>query len=684
MPLSLPLRGLSSKIFLATALVIVVVLGGALLLTKYRADQAADESIAKALDATQGSIHDALARRSHTLQRVAASLAQVTSYVARVGQGIRQEKTSDLLDQADEFRNQTGAAWTLITDNSGILKAWTLHRDLAGVDMAEGALVGFALEGRPTEGLWVEPDENGYEHLFQAVGVPIVDPVSKTSLGVLVAALPLDSAFASELKRQTSSDIAFFSSDSTGKPHIVLSTLPPDEITGALVDLQLDSSFAAASAPGRVRARAEGETWLGVAGPLLSADGRHALGGYAGFRPRSVELAAYTALQRTVILAFGAGLVLALLSSLLVARQITAPVKRLVEASRQISEGQYTGSVGISSRDEIGELAAAFDRMRQDLKDKQELVEYLSAASGGTIAATTGSNDATRMISTAPPPTGALGPGALFSGRYEIKDVLGSGGMGVVYRALDRQLGEMVAIKTLKPELVQKDASSLERFKQEIRLARRITHRNVLRTHDLGEVDGIYYITMELAEGKSLSDLIQKRGRLPVGVTLTIGKQLCRALEVAHEEGVIHRDIKPQNMVVDPSGFLKVMDFGIARLVEGKRPNERGLTAQGAVIGTPDYMAPEQLTGDELDGRADLYAAGAVLFECLTGRPVFVASTITALIAAQLTDPAPDPRTINRDVPESLARVILKALEKDRNARWASAVEMGQALERVA
>src|SRR5437762_6827244 len=161
------------------------------------------------------------------------------------------------------------------------------------------------------------------------------------------------------------------------------------------------------------------------------------------------------------------------------------------------------------------------------------------------------------------------------------------------------------------------DADALERFKSEIRRSSDLSHRNVVRTHDLGEASGLYYITMEYVEGKSLKDLVRERGRLPASVVLPIAKQLCRALEVAHEEGVIHRDIKPQNMVVQADGVLKVMDFGIARLAS--RPKEAGHTQAGMVVGTPEYMAPEQLLGDELDARADLYATGAVLYECLVG-----------------------------------------------------------------
>src|SRR6267378_7605311 len=158
-------------------------------------------------------------------------------------------------------------------------------------------------------------------------------------------------------------------------------------------------------------------------------------------------------------------------------------------------------------------------------------------------------------------------------------------GMSAV-SAFDRELQEAVAIKTLRPEALAGGGVALERFKQEIRLARKIAHRNVVRTYDLGEQNGMYYLTMEYVEGTSLKQLIVSRGKLPVAVTLTVGKQICRALEVAHAEGVIHRDIKPQNIVVEPSGFLKVMDFGIARLANP--PQGKGLTEAGTSIGTPD------------------------------------------------------------------------------------------------
>jgi serine/threonine protein kinase len=168
-----------------------------------------------------------------------------------------------------------------------------------------------------------------------------------------------------------------------------------------------------------------------------------------------------------------------------------------------------------------------------------------------------------------------------------------------------------------------------------------------------------------------------------VPATLAIGKQVCRALEVAHEEGIIHRDVKPQNLLVDPSGFLKVMDFGIARLARHQSEPGAGLTAAGVVVGTPQYMAPEQLFGEAVDGRADLYSTGAVLFECVTGRPVFEAPSLVALLARHLEDTAPTPHVLNPDVPESFSVVILRALARRPDDRWPNAAELLQALERV-
>ena len=218
---------LGRRIFLGTTLVVVAVLGAALLATKRRADAAADDASARALGATASSIEEALASRSLTLLRLTQALVQVPAYVSRIGESLRAGDRANLLDQADELRVQTGADWVLVTDGGGVLQAWTAQRSTFGEDFSRGALIGRAMEGQVTQGLWLEPTDEG-DALYQAVGVPVVNPGSTTPFGVVVGALRVDSAFAAQLHRNTDSEILFFSLDTLGVPQVAISTLPPE------------------------------------------------------------------------------------------------------------------------------------------------------------------------------------------------------------------------------------------------------------------------------------------------------------------------------------------------------------------------------------------------------------------------------------------------------------------------
>ena len=678
------LNRLGVKVFVATALVVVVALGGALLLTKHRADAAAAQSIHRALTATRSNIQAKLDARYSELSKELRILGQQSPIYGRIQASLQTDAQSNLYDQAIQFRDATGAAWVLITDASGVLRASTLDPSAPRDSLGGGALVGLALEGQNTRGLWLEPAPNGNgDQAFQAVGVPVrAGGADAPLIAVMVAALPIDSAFAAQLQAQTNSEVVFYELDSLGHPAPLVTTLPASvPLAPALAAMTPDSMMGGDSS--QVEISVGGEGWSGVGGPLTTAAGQP-LGGYVGLRNRNTELAAFTALKDSFPTAFIAGLLIALVSSLAIARTVTGPVNRLVQATRDVREGKFSGEIVVGTRDEVGELAEAFRRMMGELREKDDLVALLSGGQGSTVQMTRG--DLRLVTSGSPPPRpSSLGislmPGQTLSNRYEIKEILGAGGMGVVFRAYDRELQEAVAIKTLKPEVM--DPQSVERFKQEIRLARKISHRNVVRNYDLGESDGMLYITMEYVEGTSLEKLLRQRGRLPIGVALTVAKQLLRALEAAHEMGVIHRDIKPQNIVVEPNGLVKVMDFGIARLAESKQQEAKGLTAVGSVIGTPQYMSPEQLMAGDLDARSDLYAAGAVLFECLTGKVVFDAPTMPALILAQVEEVPPDPRTLNPAIPHDLALIVLKALEKTPQARWASAAEFSEALDEV-
>ena len=667
-----PAFGLTAKIFAASTLLVVAVLGITFGVTSIQANRTADASIHRALLATRRAVDDYLAARTRTLGRASTVATDVPQYRQRL---LNQRDRAEALDQADDIRGLIGAAWVLVTNSDGILIARTDYREQYDRDLSIAPLVANALSGDQTSGAWLD-DVRGA--MFIAVGTPLRDRPTAAPLGALVATYQIDDSLATAIKQTTNTDVVFFALDTLNKPVVVGSTVPKQDIAAALESAVAPAALAAdTSGEGMALAASMGnEHLIGLAGAIRSPSG-DVRGGFVALRSREAELAAFNALRRTMLWAVGLGVVLALIFAFVQARQIAGPVRRLAVATRQVQDGDYTVDIDVKSRDEIGMLSQAFKALVADLKAKAALVDYMMEASGTAATQPIGSTPTVvRAVD-----GGQLKPGATFAGRYEVKEILGAGGMGVVYRAFDRELQEPVAIKTLRPEAMAGGSVALDRFKQEIKLARRIAHRNVVRTYDLGEQNGMYYLTMEYVEGTSLKQLIVARGKLPVPVTLTVGTQLCRALEVAHAEGVIHRDIKPQNIVVEPSGFLKVMDFGIARLANP--PQGKGLTEAGVSIGTPDYMSPEQLSGAELDPRSDLYAAGVVLFECLTGRVPFEAETTWALVAKHLEEQPPDPRKFNADVPSELAAVILKAMAKEPADRYATASDMHDALARL-
>ncbi|MGH9406484.1 MAG: protein kinase domain-containing protein [Terriglobia bacterium] len=269
-----------------------------------------------------------------------------------------------------------------------------------------------------------------------------------------------------------------------------------------------------------------------------------------------------------------------------------------------------------------------------------------------------------------------LEPGAVFGPRYRIESILGRGGMGVVYKAYDRELDRTVALKLVRPDLTL-DPESIQRFKQELLLASRISHKNVLRIHDLGDVEGVKFITMAFIEGEDLHHLLQRERRCSPEKVSGIGRQLAAALDAAHTEGVIHRDLKPQNVLVDRAGQAYVMDFGLAKSLEA---DAGMMTRAGALLGTPRYMSPEQVEGKPADARSDLYALGLILYEMATGHSPFPSESVSQMMIQRLAQKPKDPRLLNPALPKYLSGVILRCLETDPANRYQSAREIEQDL----
>jgi len=262
-----------------------------------------------------------------------------------------------------------------------------------------------------------------------------------------------------------------------------------------------------------------------------------------------------------------------------------------------------------------------------------------------------------------------LPPGTVLSERYQIIELLGEGGMGAVYKASDLQLDKVIALKTIRSELAD-STDMLARFKQELILARQITHRNVIRIFDLGEDAGTKFITMEFADGVTLRSHLSERGKFPPAEAVEIIRQICRGLEAAHAEGVIHRDLKPQNIMLSQQGRVVIMDFGLARTLTSS------MTQTGALVGTMEYMSPEQALGKEIDARSDVFAIGLIFYELLTGRTPYQAETAIASLIKRSQEQATPASEIDVSIPRDLSRIVSKCLERDFSQRYQGASEI--------
>jgi serine/threonine protein kinase len=279
------------------------------------------------------------------------------------------------------------------------------------------------------------------------------------------------------------------------------------------------------------------------------------------------------------------------------------------------------------------------------------------------------SDTAAAGTATFPTPSRGLERGTTFARRFEIIEEIGKGGMGTVYKAFDSKIREIVALKLLKPEIAS-DIEIIERFRNEIKLARQVSHRHVCRMYDLDEEWLSIYISMEYVPGEDLKSFIRRSGHLNEAKAVGLARQILEGLVEAHRLGVVHRDLKPQNIMIDRDGNAKIMDFGIARSLHTK-----GSTGTGVIIGTPEYMAPEQAEGRDVDHRVDIYALGAILFEMVTGRVPFEGETPLSIVLKHRSEPPADPRTLNAQVSDGLSRIILKCLEKSRERRYRTAAE---------
>ena len=446
-----------------------------------------------------------------------------------------------------------------------------------------------------------------------------------------------------------------------------------------------------------------GTKYLGMVSPLRGVNALDLEMAEVLLMPVEPLLAPFRNLQRAILAVGIVGLLVALGLSLRSARTVTAPLKALATASEALAKGEPVVALDIApTGDEVGILTRTFKSMLAELRAKDDLLALLDLARRGQVepeaamlplsfhpSLTSAGRDPyldgiTHVVQMVSGPAGKealpsiLQVGETFASRYRVEAILGSGGMGVVLKVRDLHLDEEVALKVVRAEFAS-NPDFLELLKQEIRLARRITHRYVLRTHDFGEADGIPFVTMEYLPGVTLRSLLDDRGRLPLPLVLRITRQVAEGLEAAHAVGVVHRDIKPGNVLFDVRGDAKIMDFGLAAPVAGV-----STAGSGNLVGSPRYMAPEQIRGDRVDARADLYALGVMLFELCSGLPPFDDPRVEDLLNLHLQAAPPSLLETAPELPPDLGALVWRLMAKRPEDRPQSAAEVAEILKLLA
>jgi HAMP domain-containing protein len=690
----LPLRGLrlpapapprfslTFKIFAAAALLILTSVGGAVAVSAYRSRAVADAKIAEDLkksgpawDSFQQNRYEELHRSLAVVVNNAGTISMMSTLVPETG---RPDPATVFDTLKREQASSARADFLIATTPQGIALARTDRPLPYAADLSAVPTIAGAMQGAQTEGIWLSGGK-----LYHVVGAPVLEGGTHL-VGVIAAAFQINDEVARNLEQLLNTQVIFLADAAKpaepAKAALAASTMGPQSAAAAAAVQRRDDLVQAVLRGGKtigpLALEVSGETYLAYLLPIRSSTDQ-IVGATVAMRSRERELAPFRQIQNTQILVGVAALVFAFIVSFFLARRITGPVGRLVRATEQVRVGNLDApDLPVDSKDEIGILARSFRAMLEELREKAALEQYVASLTLNLDSERAETIAAPRM--TTPPGGAEPQVGHRFAGRYDIQGVLGKGGMGIVYRAHDRDLDDAVAIKTLRGEALSADPTLLDRFKQEIRLARRITHPNILRTHDLGETGGLRYLSMEFVKGLTLKQLVEAGDILPTPVGLRIAKQICAGLAAAHEVGVIHRDIKPQNILIESTGGLKIMDFGIARLKE-----ERGMTAEGTVVGTPDYMSPEQARGNALDFRSDIYSTGVVLYEVFTGTLPFEGDTPLAVVLKHIQEAPPSPQARNPKIDPKISQIVLKCMQKDPKSRYQSVNELYEALTKV-
>lgn len=698
----------TQKVVTAILSMILLLMGGVLVLFDWRTRSIADGEVTRRLYQTDTAFDNYIEATAEKLRTVNAYISGNSFFKAYMAEAIENGDTDSLLDQYEEIRGFSKCEFMIVLDGDGEPVA-----EYPGGDNGEPLI---AIESLDTLGAFIETLNNrlyaGYDdevsdglnenggpppeeaqpaeeddaligslasqgRLYNVVTSPITD--DEYLHGYVVVGYSVDDKQAEKIGRITNCDLIILSGKGMEQSRVVARYFEGEGSEYA--DSELIEALSGGMDEEVFDFNVKGSHYKGLISPIKSV-GNRVVGRQVTIKSMMAEKAPFRSIQSGMVLIGFLALLIVSPLSVVAARGVTRPVNHLVGAIEKVREGEYDEKrIQVKSKDEIGLMAGAFKAMVRELREQQELIEFLERSSQDRQV----DPDRTQAVihDRETLHTGAvrqamsdddhLPAGFLLAGRYEIKGVLGQGGMGVVYQAKDNTLDEIVAIKMLHLERTE----NADMLKRETKLARKVTHRNILRIYDLGELQEIQFISMEYVNGITVKKLLERTGQLPLGIGLRIARQVCMGLSAAHAAGIVHGDIKPENVIINKRGEIKIMDFGVARIAAVE-------TGQGGMVsGTPRYMPPEQFQGRGIDSRSDIYSLGIMLFELFAGRPPFTARTLPELFTHHLSRELPPLKELNPKAPTRLAEIIVRAASKRQEDRYASAREMLAALKTI-
>lgn len=660
---------LGTRLFLLFALLIVVSVGTAIGVTHWLSRNALDAAVNETLTNSQSVQRYFQAREQRELELISELVASDRSFVAYVSRALSSDSGVDsrsIADLLDERSSEHGFDFSVLLDPQGRTIVQTGGVISGTRDLSERAVVARVVENfTAASGLWIE-DNN----VLQVAAVPLIS--GRTVQGFILTGKQVSDTFISNISRVSRTDLAYVHVDQNA-PSVAVTTLGIGDSEALIAELkaapQLLERVRSGNTVQRVGLELAGQRWLARLTP--AGDRNEAV--LVSLVRESRLLKTFDTITNALLVAGIGAILIASLLSIGASRRFLKPIEELTSLATDATRGEYPQQIDTAGSGEIGRLNNAFNSLVADLREYRAIENLFAElwqdqSDGRGVAESTGA--------------GKDGPeayavGTLLGDRYEVLRFLGEGGMGLVYQARDRELNEIVALKMLKPRMVG-DAERVDRLKDEIRLARRITHPNVVRIFDFGQADGNPFVSMEFVHGRTLDELIGSMGRIEYYACLRLAREICAGLAAAHRAGVLHKDIKAGNVMINYSA--KVMDFGIAGPAVTRfdaRQDEQ------AFEGTPMYLAPEQINGEPADERSDIYALGVLFTQMFTGNLPFPNDSTREIIRAHI-DKAPiEPAAYWPGIPPALNALILKCLAKRPAERYQSVEEVRDELLRI-